>query len=1456
MPHLIAARFESIGHRDARLDGLLIDFTHRGNPCDSVMWLRNGGGKSSILNLVFSILRPSQHDFLGTGAEGKLRELRDYLGSEEVGQICLEWRLDAPLSEPAPRLFTGACIDQRPSDGQPFKRLWYAVRVSGSSTLRMADLPIVETATNGRKRVLRPSALRDRLTALDDGETTVTLTDVQRDWEKHLVSFGIDPTVFKYQLEMNKREGAADDLFRFGSSEEFAEFILDMVLDPSTADEVGRRLADLRHKLSRRPDLEAEHAALDRTGPRLRELEQIGEAREYARKKSREALRVTSELATALSAGAASKAAAEAVAKSSAVREQERHNAAASRRHNGSWALEVYAWRKASLDEEVAKKEKSRAADDLQHADREKKTLDLVPALEQLEIRAIERSELSRALEATLEENRPLLDELAIAASSLVGAVELEQEAVRVRVEFGGRRLDEATRALKVSREGKTKETEALGGLKAKHEHKSRELAELERQRGELASGGALGEGEPPRKGLQRHIRAAEDEAARAKERAAAAQEFERLALDQERLRGDAMSLASKATEQRHAAEQALAGAEFELKQLSDEQILQRTLEDSNPDLMRLMPQAISRLASTRARLHEQIVLIGIESQLDRRALDSLVGGRALLPSSLDADRVQGVLRAAGLNAFAGVAYLADAVAPERVEAQIRFHPDLAAGVVLDEVEMKAASEVLARDPPIVEGPVTIGTTADLIGGGSDKMVVLPPRASFDRAAAVQERERRLVRSAERDARSADMSGEQAAIDEIRARLQGWAERHPTGWFESHHRNKEQFLRQETEASSRALALGRSVAESREAAVIARDESQAAIERERDVRQLATLVEAFVNRGGAELETLAKTVSSIGTDIIAAQTRIASIEEESVSLEARIESTREDLRLANGETRALRDERVSAVEHARERVGPILPIATARERFRVLQDQVAREVGADALQGQIEQMSRQIVRDRKKFDADLTNAEITEDAVRDSGAVASSTTGIEEARRRANLVVQNTRQRLIDLMAQLQVSEKETKEAAEKVEQRRHQRRGAVEDLVAGCANWTIERFIGETLRVRADTDAATVEEAEAKTNWDEAQHLASTLESERKGFQSLVPRLTDAMAGAPEGFLAPDVQVVIVIDRLDGAAANVDRQVEELQRSLKTLRTAEQKAERAVSELNSFIREDAQAKLPPQLKDRLADPNTDLLLTRAHDFALDVEKRALTIRDELATIDQHRKVVAQQLQSVTDPALRVLTRLERASVFPPHVAVWGGSPFIRVKLKVPEAASERNAIASTLIDQLVTLGEIPSGLKLVKRLVRDLAGPGGLRIEILKPEPLRRLLYEPVEHLGKFSRGEQLTAAILLYCTLAQQRVTSRGGGRAPTSVLILDNPLGTCSNPQLVELQRAMARVHGVQLVYTTGIEDLEALAQLPNIIRLRNASVDVRGRRHVSHDEDRPALTVARVAVEEVV
>jgi hypothetical protein len=115
---------------------------------------------------------------------------------------------------------------------------------------------------------------------------------------------------------------------------------------------------------------------------------------------------------------------------------------------------------------------------------------------------------------------------------------------------------------------------------------------------------------------------------------------------------------------------------------------------------------------------------------------------------------------------------------------------------------------------------------------------------------------------------------------------------------------------------------------------------------------------------------------------------------------------------------------------------------------------------------------------------------------------------------------------------------------------------------------------------------------------------------------------------------------------------------------------------------------------------------------------------------------------------------------------------------------------------------------------------------------------------------MARFSGGEQLTSAILLYCTLAQLRARNRGLGRSPSSVLVLDNPIGRASRARFLELQREVARAMGVQLIYTTGVNDFEALHVLPNVIRLRNERMDRNtGQQLVEHEAEVSAARVGR-------
>ena len=62
--HLARLRLANVGQASARFNDLTLDFTDGTKPADSVLWLRNGGGKSTILSLFLSTLLPRKYDFM------------------------------------------------------------------------------------------------------------------------------------------------------------------------------------------------------------------------------------------------------------------------------------------------------------------------------------------------------------------------------------------------------------------------------------------------------------------------------------------------------------------------------------------------------------------------------------------------------------------------------------------------------------------------------------------------------------------------------------------------------------------------------------------------------------------------------------------------------------------------------------------------------------------------------------------------------------------------------------------------------------------------------------------------------------------------------------------------------------------------------------------------------------------------------------------------------------------------------------------------------------------------------------------------------------------------------------------------------------------------------------------------------------------------------------------------
>jgi hypothetical protein len=165
----------------------------------------------------------------------------------------------------------------------------------------------------------------------------------------------------------------------------------------------------------------------------------------------------------------------------------------------------------------------------------------------------------------------------------------------------------------------------------------------------------------------------------------------------------------------------------------------------------------------------------------------------------------------------------------------------------------------------------------------------------------------------------------------------------------------------------------------------------------------------------------------------------------------------------------------------------------------------------------------------------------------------------------------------------------------------------------------------------------------------------------------------------------------------------------------------------------------------------------------------------------------------------------------------------FGGKAFLTVKgADAADAAVERVAIES-LLEMLTEVDTaVPTALTLIQMATRALLP--NVRMDVLYPKPEQvKPEYWPITRLGKMSGGEGLTIATLLYCTLARVRAEHRGARGALSGVLLFDNPFGIASSATFVTMQREVARAFGVQLIYFTGVLDLEAIRLLPNRVRL---------------------------------
>ena len=1471
-----------------------------------VLFLENGGGKSVLLKLIFSVMLPGHRNTLGGASSGVLRK---FLLADDCGHVALEWQ----------HTLTGECVvvgkvsewrgRQVSNDPRKFAEAWYSFRPGPG--LSLDNLPVAESTAvrppvegqsgaQGRRRTMK--GFRDAITEAGKAypHLEVHWEEIHDRWIEHLGDLGLDPELFRYQREMNADEGEAAGLFAVKKDSDFTDLLLRAVTDTRDTDGLADLVSGFGNKLGRRAELIAERDFTAGSVDLLGRIVEAAEARSRARDIHAGAERRTRTLARRLSArGAQERVRAADLAQRVTAAAYAVTHAEAARERSALIAAEL-AYRHASLA--LAAAEKSAAAQKRELADA--RTLHSAwQAAEAVLRHRAAADRVARVAAAIQEAERDAAPALAARAKAAVDLVRALHSAAESAETLANEEEERSTALQEVSESAYRDSTAAATeAQRARSEigHLRQRLSEVEQETAEAVRAGWLDDSAPDADPARAALAASDAEktavaawdtareaSRRASEQAREAASAESRAELTAARAADAATAAERSYEAERRLAESLAAEErlAELLGLSGESGAKRgavpaprtgddgkgstTTRDgaqapapSAPAEGALMPEDLDRFADELRELLDDAVS-GAERHLfelrtaaadDSRILGAL-GDGGLLPPGPDVLATVEFLGEQGIPALPGWRYLAQAVDPADHARVLAARPELVDGVIITDPDTHArAREVLSDAALLPRSAVAVGTAAALLAPtpapdsqSGDVFLVPPNPAMHDEHAADEERQALRARATKRDEEIRTLAARLGKDRELAARLASWRTGCPAGRLVELAQAARE-TRAFAEESEAELAEARTVrAEADEAAAEAaqvRDERQEAAQKARRAADaLAGLAFRLRERAGW-------------------QVKLRELADEATESEARAQACLERARAADEDrraaqraaddarrtARALRAER-SEIAGAPDDVpdtdtdAPKASLPALREAYRAA-SQVYEKVGVGAdLRAEQARAESDESAARAELDR-LSNKVRTRAEQLLESPDGSDGPSRQAAAARAEELVQLLETRMSSASEQLGRLRGEAERHAPEDGEAHTE---LSEELQPRDAEHAQALLRTATAELASRTEALT-QAREAHAELLEAHRAA---EDAASGFDEIAAMLrdllrehtTDEEQEAPEPY--------------PGSLDEARQSAAEARRSLRGCAADLSAAEAAVREASDVLVRHANSTRYEQVRtparQQIRELPASALPEHAQKWADAFAPRLRVLTDELAQLERNRDSIVDRLRGLVESALATLRSAQRLSRLPEGLGEWSGQEFLRIRFEEPDQATLTERLGEVIDEATRAAVKKNSdlrrdGMSLLLRGVAAALQPKGVAVEILKPDAVLRAERVPVGQMGDvFSGGQLLTAAIALYCTMAALRSNDRGRDKhRHAGTLFLDNPIGRANATYLLELQRAVSDALGVQLLYTTGLFDTTALAEFPLVIRLRN-DADLRaGLKYISVEEHlRPGL-----------
>ncbi|MFI2425474.1 hypothetical protein ACH5A7_15455 [Streptomyces sp. NPDC018955] len=1464
-----------------------------------VLFLENGGGKSVLLKLIFSVMLPGHRNTLGGASSGVLRK---FLLADDCGHVALEWQ----------HVQTGECVvvgkasewrgRQVSNDPRKFAEAWYSFRPGPG--LSLDNLPVAESTAvrppvegqsgaRGRRRTMK--GFRDALTEAGKNypHLEVHWEEIHERWTEHLGELGLDPELFRYQREMNADEGEAAGLFAVKKDSDFTDLLLRAVTDTRDTDGLADLVGGFGNKLGRRAELIAERDFTAGSVDLLGRIVEAAEARTRAREIHTAAERRTRTLARRLSARGARERvrAADLAGRVTAAAYAVTH-AESAREHSALVSAEL-AYRHASLA--LAAAEKSAAAQKRELADA--RTLysawQAAEAVLRHRAAADRVARVSAAIQEAERDAAPALAARAKAAVDLVRAL----HAAAQNAEDLANEEEERSAALQEVSDGAHRDSTAAAteAQRARSEvgHLRQRLTEVEQETAEAVRAGWLDDSAPDADPARAALAASDAEktavaawdtareaARRATEHAREAAAAESRAELTAARAADAATAAERAHESERRTAEALAAEQRLAELLSLPGAAgrrragaqgQRTDTDRAADASETGPsfgegaltaEELDRFADELRELLDDAVS-SAERQLfdlrtaaadDARILGAL-GDGGLLPPGPDVLATVEFLGEHGIPALPGWRYLAQAVAPADHARVLAARPELVDGVIITDPDSHLrAREALSDAALLPRSAVAVGTAAALLAptpaqdtDTGDVFLVPPNPAMHDEHAADEERQALRARATERDEEIRALAVRLGKDRELAARLASWRTGCPAGRLTelAATAHEARTFAEEAEAELTEARTVRAEAEEAAAeAVGVRDERQEAAQKARRAADaLAGLAFRLRERAGWQAK-----LRELADDATEAEARAQTCLERARAADEDRRGAQRAADDARRTARALRAER-SEIAGAPDDVpedgtgAPQSSLPALREAYRAA-SQVYEKVGVGAdLRAEQARAESDESAARAELDR-LSNKVRTRAEQLLQSPDGSDGPSRQAAAARAEELVQLLETRMSSASEQLGRLRGEAERLAPEDGEAHTD---LPEDLVPRDAEHA------QALLRTATTELASRSEALSREREAHAELLDAhrAAEDAAGGFDEIAAMLRDLLRehGPEEEQEQPEPY--------PGGLDEARQSAAESRRSLRGCAADLSAAESAVREASDILVRHANSTRYEQVRtparQQIRELPASALPEHAQKWADAFAPRLRVLTDELEQLERNRDSIVDRLRGLVESALATLRSAQRLSRLPEGLGEWSGQEFLRIRFEEPDQATLTERLGEVVDEATRAAVKKNSdlrrdGMSLLLRGVAAALQPKGVAVEILKPDAVLRAERVPVGQMGDvFSGGQLLTAAIALYCTMAALRSNDRGRDKhRHAGTLFLDNPIGRANATYLLELQRAVADALGVQLLYTTGLFDTTALAEFPLVIRLRN-DADLRaGLKYISVEEHlRPGL-----------